>query len=253
MFCFCFGELDQALAAEPSQGGPAPGALAALLVWAHGVRHCGIRTGFYPCESEVALAAREAQPWALEKGGDGAVAGEAAARLGVFEMEHGADVRGDVLGLPVARSGEAGKEAGFHVADAFLDGAVVAGASVGAVQGQDAGVSEQGFHGVVVEDAAVVALEEQGSALLGKELAQMLGNGWAMELGGDQGWQAQAAGEVLDGDEVKFAAGLVGDMLGGIDRPGGVGLEPCESLPSETALALLAGTFHMDKGVELAA
>ena len=106
MFCFCFGGLDQALAAEPRQRA-APRQARWKLSW-FGIMvldTVASARAFCPCESEVALATRGAQPGALLKGGDGALAGEAAPRLGVFEMEDGADVGGDVVGFPAVRRG----------------------------------------------------------------------------------------------------------------------------------------------------
>ena len=53
----------------------------------------------------------------------------------------------------------------FEAADAMLDGAVVARIVNGTVERQDAAFAEQTLQSLVIERTAIVALEQQGSAV----------------------------------------------------------------------------------------
>ena len=85
------------------------------------------------------------------------------------------------------------------------------------------------FDAGVVEDAAVVALEEQRRTVLPEVVIQQLSHLSAGEFECGSRFELVAAGQARHADELEFAALLVGQILGGIGGPGDVGLQP--SLP----------------------
>lgn len=76
----------------------------------------------------------------------------------------------------VSHEGVAGIEEAVPVLLSVLDGAVVLGASDGAIDWDDHPFSQDLVDGLVVEVAPVVALDEQGSAVFAEEFFEVVGN-----------------------------------------------------------------------------
>ncbi len=92
----------------------------------------------------------------------GAVAAEATAGPAVAQVGDGVCKRGDGIGFPGMRAGRkaSGKDV-LEFTDAFFDGTVVRRVIGRAVERDHAMKSQQFIDSVMIEDAAIVPLEEQ--------------------------------------------------------------------------------------------
>ena len=166
-----------------------------------------------------------------------AVPTKAAAGAAVTHVGDGVGERGDGLGTPKLRvDREAGSKFLFQLADAFFDAAVVSGVICGAVERDDAFGCNELIDGPVIEQAAIVALEQQRQAVFAEEFAQMIADLLAAGIGSDQGLEAVPRGEVFGDDNIEFAPGTVPSVFGGVDSPGKVGLFPFHMLDCTAAM-----------------
>jgi len=137
----------------------------------------------------------------------GTVAAEAAAGSAVAQMGDGVCKRGNGIGLPGmrARRKASGKDV-LEFADAFFDGTVVRRVIRRAVERDHATLSQQLIDNVMIEDAAIIPLEEEGQAVPGEEVAEVSGNLMTRWVECDQRFKAITGSEILGGDKEEFPA-----------------------------------------------
>ena len=93
----------------------------------------------------------------------GAVPAKAAAGAAVAQVGNGVCKRGNGIGLPDLRAHRKASGKGFlEFTDAFFDGTVVRRVIRRAVERDDAVPGQQLIDNVMIEDAAIIPLEEQG-------------------------------------------------------------------------------------------
>ena len=114
-------------------------------------------------------------------------------------------------------------QSGFKVADAFFHGAIVAWVSRWIVERQYPISGQHLINFAAVEGRAVVALEEQGRAVLFESGFEEGGDLRAVLGGTDDGIDAVARGQVVERDDFPAV------ICGGVGGPGEVGPEPVDA------------------------
>jgi len=216
--------------------------------------HCGIRADFNPVESGVALPPAKAGARLVVVGFGGAVAAEAAAGPAVAQVGDGVCKRGDGIGLPGMRAlrKASGKDV-LEFTDALFDGTVVRRVIRRAVERDHAMKSQQLVDSVMIEDAAIVPLEEQRLAMPGEKMIEVSGYLMTRRVESNQRFKAIAGSEVLGGDKEEFPARLVPSIFGGVNAPCKVGFLPRDPLPSPASLIFADFALPADHAGQLTA
>jgi hypothetical protein len=185
---------------------------------------------FDPQESDVAPGLGEAGTGRVMVGLGCGEAAKTAAGSTVAQMSGGLGEAGDGIGLPAGGwLRQAVVERAFEFADGLFDRAVVARIISGAVQGDDGVFGQQLIHCVMIEDAAVIALEQERKAMTREESAQVPGDLLTVRFKTHQRREGKTGGKVDGVDQQEAAAAAVPAVFGGINGPGQIGLAPVDA------------------------
>lgn len=244
------GDGDQALAAEPGFRREPPGGGDTALIDRLQLVDPVDGVDADPLKNGPPLPFAETGVRLVMIGLAGGVAAEAAAGAAVERVGDGEQIGRERPGLPEGGLREAFAEGERELADALLDGAVVARIARRAVERDDAVRGKDGIDRGVVERAAVVALEEERSPVAAEQFSQMRGHRRPPRLEGRERREAIPRAKILHDVDLEPAAPAVPAPLGHIERPGEVRPVPDDALAGLPARRVPALALPSHEAVE---